>query len=137
MSITLPLLNKSSTFIHTVNTIRQEGWLDWHILHAITMVVINHKLQSYYSRCSSIDEVKDIADEKFKEDEKNWYELIPEEILNEERLLQELNIMMPITFLPAFGLTYKSEIPNGKAILQLIKEKYNFFEDGKDILIFS
>ncbi|PQJ10786.1 hypothetical protein CJD36_012515 [Flavipsychrobacter stenotrophus] len=101
------------------------------------MVVINHKLQSYYSRCSSIDEVKDIADEKFKEDEKNWYELIPEEILNEERLLQELNIMMPITFLPAFGLTYKSEIPNGKAILQLIKEKYNFFEDGKDILIFS
>ena len=41
---TLERLNKIPDFKETVHNLREEGWLDWQILNAISSIVINYRV---------------------------------------------------------------------------------------------
>lgn len=135
ISMTLPKLKQSSEFRKVVENLRAKGYLDWHILHCIATIIVNYKAQ-FRSGNMSIKQLKNMAMDYFMKDEGLWYVEIPLSILSEEKIEQEINFMFSITMLPGFGLESHSQTPDGKAILKLLKHRFNFFEDGKEILVF-
>lgn len=137
LSISMSQLLGSDKVKHLVGLLKYEGWLEWQILYAITMIWVNHKAQPYYKELHTYEDMQKFASQKLMSDEGEWYVPFDEAILNKERLSQELSTIMPVAFLPSFGLEYCGRTPNGSAIVTLLKDRFAFFEDGKDITIFS
>lgn len=135
LSITLPLLRASQSFQNKLVTIKNHGWLDWQILFAIGTIIVNHKAQ-FAERPKTKEDMLRIYSGYFRKDEKDWYMQIDEKILSIERILQELEYMMVSTLLRSFELDFHSNTPNGKATVELLKYRFNFFEDGKHIKVF-
>lgn len=132
LSVTLPKLKKDKNFLSTVKQLKDDGWLDWQILHAVGMIVFNFKARFTHATKPSIEKIQEL----YHRNEKDWYEDIPLGVLSIERLKRELETLFVTTMLPSLGLQNHSETPNGKAITTLLKERFNFFEDGKDCKIF-
>jgi hypothetical protein len=133
---TLPLLQQSNNFKKLIKSLRDKGWLDWQILQCITMIIVNHKV-NFKINGESIEELQNKFLDYFCKSEDEWYTPIPESILTEERIENELNTILPVTLLPSFGLEFHSRTPNGKAIIELLKHRFNYFEDGKDLAVFD
>ncbi|MEZ2442814.1 hypothetical protein AB6805_13915 [Chitinophaga sp. RCC_12] len=136
LSISMPQLLGSDKVKHLVGLLKDEGWLEWQILYAITMLWVNHKAQPYYRELHTYEDMQKFASQKLFADEREWYVPFDENILDKERLSQELSTIIPVTFLPSFDLEYRGRTPNGSAIVALLKDRFAFFEDGKDITIF-
>jgi hypothetical protein len=135
LSVTLPLLQKSDSFMRTVCSLREKGWPDWQILHAVGTMVINFKAQPLYRQAGSREELAAMQ-QKLHRDEKEWYMEISEDILQEERLALELSAIQPAVLLPSYGLHSRSQTPNGAAIVRLLSQRFRYLEDGKDIILF-
>ncbi|MBS7565522.1 hypothetical protein KHS38_14005 [Mucilaginibacter sp. Bleaf8] len=135
LSVTLPLLKTSESFMLKIQSLRSKGWLDWQILHAIGTMAINFKAQPLYSQAKSREQLIQMQQD-FRRDEKEWYVEISEDILQEERLSMELSTILPATLLPSFGLQSRSKTPNGEAIVKLLSYRFRYLEDGKEIIIF-
>lgn len=135
LSISLATLNTNKEFKKIVSKLRKAGWLDWQILHVTGTIVVNFKAQfkSVPSDKESMQQFSNI----FYKDEKEWFKPIPPDLLTYERIKRELEVIFVATLLPSFGLEFHSETPNGLGIVHLLKERFNFFEDGKDIQIFN
>jgi hypothetical protein len=136
VAITLPVLCKSEGFLRTIELIRHKGWLDWQILHVITGITVNYKAQEEYKKAKSDEDLRNISYDLFHKDESEWFQEIPETIFTEERILQDLNVILPITLLNSFNLEYRNSTPNSKAILKLLVKRFHLFEDGQDIKMF-
>ena len=54
---TLRRLSKNQPFISTLNKLRSDGWLDWHILAAICMITVNYRVNSQIKPHMDIDEI--------------------------------------------------------------------------------
>jgi hypothetical protein len=135
LSITLPALKTSGKFQNKLKEIKKHGWLDWQILFAVGTIIINHKAQ-FRTQPKTDEEVMKIFNDYFKKDEKDWFIPIDENILTVERIIRELEFMMISTLLRSFELEFHAETPNGKATVELLRHRFKFFEDGKEIKIF-
>ncbi len=135
VSVTLPILKKSPEFMGIVKNLRQKGYLDWQILHSLATIIVNYKARFTSGSMSEMD-LQQTFFKYFQKDEKEWYKEIPMDLLTEERLEQDLTMIFVLALLPGFGLQQHSQTPNGKAILKLLKQRFNFFEDGKEIVVF-
>ena len=83
-----------------------------------------------------MEDARDRFSEYFFKDEKEWFKPIPPGLLTFDRIKRELESIFVATMLPSFELEFHSETPNGNAIIKLLKDRFNFFEDGKEIVIF-
>lgn len=138
LSVTLPLLVTQQWFQKIITELRSEGWLDWQILHAIGHIVINYKAKTNLDTTGkNIDEQRKRHFELTNKDEKEWYQKIDERIITIEALTENLELIVPIVVLPAFGLENKSKRPEVPLIREFLKDRFRFFEDGKDIDLFG
>lgn len=125
---TLESLNRTPDFKETVQNLRSEGWLDWHILIAIFNATINYRvrMQNPYTIDQKIlnDAFFNLKDKpENREDPK-----IPVSEFSEEMLKMHLKFSM-ISTLKVLGLECHQETPDLKGIKHFLDNRYNYSTD--------
>jgi hypothetical protein len=137
LSVSLPILTTQGWFMEMINELRADGWLDWQILHALGHAVVNHKVQHDKNFDSKrTDELRKRHLELFNKDESEWYQEINRNVLTLKQLRIELENMVPLAVLHAFGLENKSRRPEMQLIRDFLRNRFQFFEDGKEVNLF-
>jgi hypothetical protein len=136
LSVTLPLLLQAQWFQDLVAELRAEGWVDWQILHTLGHIVVNHKAQ-FREAPKSEEDTRKMFFDYFQKNESDWYVPIDQSIFDRERVNRELEMMLPLVTLRSFGLENHSRMPDYKNILRMLKERFRFFDDGKELNLFT
>jgi hypothetical protein len=123
IKFTLSRLQKNGEFKKTVQKLRSEGWLDWHILTAISSITISYRVNSV--GCATdrqkVIEYMNLAEEAD-------FPPIPIEQFTEEKMKNALNISM-ISTLKILGLEVRQETPDFDGIKHFLGYKYNYWTD--------
>ncbi|MBF4474267.1 hypothetical protein [Methanobacterium formicicum] len=131
---TLKRLLQNQDFVSTVKELKNEGWLDWHILSVVATRTINYKAKMHlekYQTLSPIDpriqfqmEVEILMNEE--EDENS--EIVPLHLFKKESLVKCGNMNM-ISTIKGLGLECHQETPDFEAINHFLSERYNYWTD--------
>lgn len=135
LSISLPGLKSNPEFKNIISDLRKLGWLDWQLLHVTGTILVNYKGQ-FKGPPTTLEDARERFSSYFFKNEEEWFKPIPPDLFTLDRIKRELESIFVVTMLPSFELEFHSETPNGNAIIELLKERFNFFEDGKDFVIF-
>jgi hypothetical protein len=124
----LPELGKQNEFLGLLKRLKQEGWLDWHILSALANIIYNYELKQ-----NGIDMNDREACSKFYTDmifgERNvQLGNIPLKEFEEENIRFSLKTGS-VNVLRRYNLVISTRTPNMDGILELLKRRYFFFED--------
>jgi len=133
LSKSLPIYVKSPVFIDFVKSLRNEGYLDWQILFAITNVIVSLKSNQLVRIGANEDEEvfveriksKHIELMSQKSEEDGIY--IPVQVICDPRTRKgfEMNIL---GLLKAYGLESRAKTPILNSIRELLQNKYKFNE---------
>lgn len=137
-SITLEKMKNNPAFMQIINELRKD-WLDWQIYLAFGNLLIRFKLEKLNIRETNLD-----ASESFRntylmyssKPEKDWYMDIPLETFSKTDMQKYLEHMNIATVLPSYGLEFHSNTPDTSAIKDILIQRFNFLEDGKEVLVF-
>ncbi|MCZ3365419.1 MULTISPECIES: hypothetical protein [Methanobacterium] len=130
---TVERLAKDPEFIPIIEKLREDGWLDWHILLTINNIALRYRIEENM-REYPIPFV----------DKKTWYQnewemiidneesknssIIPTLEFNEENIRMSLNVSM-ISTLRLLGLECKQQTPDFEAINHFLSNRYNYWND--------
>ena len=123
---TLPALRASAAFRGTVESLRHEGWLDWHILTAIFNIVMNHRLAvtgEDLRRPNNRAEMVRLALEL-----KEWARDAPEGRFMCEEMHRARWLAM-LVLLQNWGLECHQETPDVPGIERLLAARYGYWDD--------
>lgn len=137
-AITLVELKGDPSFTETIKELRTR-WLDWQIYLAFGNIILNYKLaqdgivsNDFYSSEAFRNAFMSAASRS----EHAWYRKVPSDILSTAYMEGYLNHNMIASILPSYGLEFHSETPDTGAIKDVLVQRFNFMEDGKEILVF-
>lgn len=130
--ITLPILLASTEFGASMQALRDEGWLDWHIYLALVNTVMNYKLNRMDLNRDPNQMMQD-GEKYYRMEESEWYIEIPIEAVSKENLQRFLEFMMPTTLLTNYGLENHATYSEWRGLLELLKHRFRLFEDGKGL----
>lgn len=132
---TLKRLSKDPEFISTVDRLRADGWLDWHILLVINNIAVNYRVEENmrkYPLPSSVDreswyqtEIELVIDEEENENSS----IIPVSKFNENELRLCLHGTMLDTIVRVYGLECRQMTPDINAIEHFLGARYNYWKD--------
>ncbi|WP_342328071.1 hypothetical protein [Pedobacter sp. FW305-3-2-15-E-R2A2] len=138
LSVSLPILITQAWFQEIITELRADGWLDWQILHALGHIVVNHKAKAHMEvNLAKAEQQRKRHFDLLSKDEKEWYQAVDKSIITFDQLTENLQNMVPLVVLQAFGLENKSYRPDMPLIREFLKDRFQFFEDGKEIDLFS
>jgi hypothetical protein len=128
---TLPRLLKDPAFRITVASLRKKGWLDWHLLLAVSQIVANSRLHLNSNNLSqlSAEERSRIAEELFRPEEPTDTQL-PATEFHETALRKHLQISAFSTA-SALGLSPPAG-PHAENMLRLLGERYGYWTDDAE-----
>lgn len=124
---TLPRLRRSRIFMSTVESLRQEGWLDWHILCAVSAATmterLNQRMRADDNDPNKINEIwMTLSEEKPK------WKPVPMDIFHESTLYHCLQTSM-VSTLQGLGLECHQVTPDFDAIDDFLRYRYNYWTD--------
>jgi hypothetical protein len=122
---TLPALRSDSNFVRIVADLREEGWLDWHILLAVFNVAINERYKLALRNMRRQDLPALEAMMKRPEDPGSP---IPIEAFTESRLREALGVSMFST-LKQWGHTLDQNPPDGAALVAMLVWRFGYASD--------
>lgn len=131
---TIKRLSKNPEFVSTIQSLRADGWLDWHILLVINNIAVNYRIDQNikeYTLTPSTDMDSLYQNEwemVINEEEKKNSTVIPVSLFKEDELRLCLHGTM-IHTLEIYGLECKQTIPDLKAIEHFLQERYNYWKD--------
>jgi hypothetical protein len=124
---TLPRLRRSRIFMRTVESLRQKGWLDWHILCAVSAATmterLNQRMKADDNDPNKINEIwMTLSEEKPK------WKPVPMDIFHEDTLYHCLQTSM-VSTLQGLGLECHQVTPDFNAIDGFLRYRYNYWSD--------
>lgn len=125
---TLKRLLKSSEFRSTVNQLRADGWLDWHILTAIASVATNYRVVQFPEARYSPDIQANLFQEMMTKPESENAFPVPLKEFTVENLRRTQNIGM-ISTLRVHGLECHQTTPDFESIDHFLRYRYNYWND--------
>ena len=126
---TINKLAENTKFKETVSSLRRDGWLDWHILTAISMQAINYRINKIRKSGLIIpSDEKEIFYRYFNEEENENSEPIPISVFSEKKLRMSLKISMMST-LKGLGLENHQITPDFDAVSDFLGNRYNYWTD--------
>lgn len=128
---TIGWLIKQGEFQGVVSTLRQEGWLDWHILQAVMHLVLNYRLNRAQSLGLSEGEVDELSNRWVNEQEKEGSIAVPLKEYSVENLRYQLRCSM-IATVRSYGLEIPHETPDFDAISDFLGQRYRYWTDDVD-----
>jgi hypothetical protein len=126
---TLQRLAKSSSFRATVNALRGKGWRDWHVLTAVSGIVLNRRAKAIAGEGSDPETVKKIYRELLSRLEREDDPLVPDSEFTVDKMKLILEMSMLAT-LDTLGLCYpRREIVDFEQIADFLGKRYNYWND--------
>jgi hypothetical protein len=135
---TLEKMKKDRDFMNVVNELRTD-WLDWQLFLAFGNLTIRYKLDQlgiYETNFDDSLKYRQIYFEYSSKSETEWYMDIPVETFSKTSMQRYLENINTTTVLPSYGLEFHTLTPDTSAIKELLVKRFNFMEDGKDIIVF-
>ena len=127
LRITLIRLASSQEFLRTVEELRKQGWLDWHIVNAAFNVVMNYRFSG--PRFDMLSEVtqREMMQAAFSL-ESGTAEPVPLPLFNIEAMDNSRQIAM-LSLIKHWGLDCRQETPDISAIEGLLASRYGYWDD--------
>jgi len=132
---TLKRLSKDPEFISTVERLRADGWLDWHILLVINNIAVNYRVEQNmeeYPLPPSVDKeiwYQNEIEMVMNEEEKENSTVIPVSKFNENELRLRLRVTMLDTIRRLYGLECRQMTPDIDAIEHFLGSRVNYWKD--------
>lgn len=127
LRITMVRLASSKEFHKTLQTLRSNGWLDWHILIAIFNIVINHRNPVDLAE-HSLEEGKERLTKAALQVESGADAPIPLGLLSIDNIDQHRRTAM-MSLVDFWGLECQQQTPDFPAIEQFLAERYGYWDD--------
>ncbi len=115
-------------FQEVVGALREEGWLDWHILQAVMHLVLNYRIQRAQSLGLSRREVDELSDQWVNELEKENSIPVPLGEFSAENLRLQLRFSMLAT-VRSYALELPHATPDFEAISDFLSQRYRYWTD--------
>jgi hypothetical protein len=125
---TLDQLIPNEKFREVVRTLRDEGWLDWHILQSLLHLVLNYRLQRAQGFGLSPRELDELSNQWLREPENENSIPIPLEEFSTENLRRQLRVSMLAT-VRTYNLELPHSTPDFAAIGDFLSERYGYWTD--------
>lgn len=129
---TVAALMADMDFRLVVERLKQDGWLDWHLLMAIGNIVGNQRLtrEGFFdgdaiSGLSPSAAMKLMTRPELKED------VLAPDLFTEDTMREYLNYSLPAT-LNAYGLQCHTNPPDFKAVFQFLGDRFGYWRDDVD-----
>lgn len=127
---TLRRLREDIGFRMVVERLRADGWLDWHILHAIFSIVVNYRVSRHPEACN-LDIYNRLFQETMNAPETESSPPVPLGEFTEEALRQHQKLNM-VASLKTWGLESHKSTPDLDAIEHFLRSRYNYWTDDID-----
>ena len=124
---TVPALRRSGAVRGTVEALRSEGWLDWHILTAIHNIVMNYRHPATTRDLRRPHAREEMVRAAF-EPESETSQLTPARLFTPEAMQQARRIAM-LSLLRHWGLECRQETPDFLGIERLLAARYGYWDD--------
>ncbi|MFG3055519.1 hypothetical protein ACGFZP_31880 [Kitasatospora sp. NPDC048239] len=127
---TLPRLAADPGFRRTATRLRQEGWLDWHLLTAIANAVGNHRVQQqgHGFPLESSPEQRALALALFRAPERPGEPPASAEAFTEDALRSYLSAAA-VSTAHGFSLVVRSDVLDPRALLAVLGDRYGYWTD--------
>lgn len=127
LRFTVVMLASSDDFLSTVEAVRSEGWLDWHILAAVVNIVMNHRFPpDRFDRFSEVTQRK-MVQEAFRA-ESATAEPVPIGLFTCDAMNDNRQLAM-LALLNHWGLECHQETPDIPAIERLLADRYGYWDE--------
>ncbi len=123
VEVTLTSIVKNPNFKNTLKRLRNEGWLDWQILMAISLAVIGYKRQQMGINMRNMLELQMLSSTPEKEN----FIMIPENVYTYENISLYLTINLS-SILLSYGLKNHTDTPNFDKIREFLNLRFKFNE---------
>ena len=122
-------LSKSQLFNNVTYELKQDGWLDWHILLSVALVTVNYRINKELDAASSSrNEYEALFQEILYKEENPSLPEIPLSEFSVEKLRFHLSLSY-VSTLNGYGLTTNQQTPNLSAIGDFLGQRYNYWID--------
>ena len=125
---TLRRLVQQQTFKDTVDLLRAGGWLDWHILNATSLIVLNHRVNKELGFRLNPEKFQERFMELMNQPEDENAIPIPISEFSAENLRHQLWISM-VSTLKNLGFELHQRTPDFEAISDFLGQRYNYWTD--------
>ncbi|KFI82971.1 hypothetical protein A9A89_0944 [Bifidobacterium psychraerophilum DSM 22366] len=131
--LTIPRLASNGDSAEVLRKLRDEGWLDWQLVMAITNIIGNarHAWEGLHLTVGSPLADRKRANELLRREELKTDPKLGPETFTRERLLGALEFTVALT-VPSYGLALNSPTPDIAAILKVLRERFKFGDDDAD-----
>lgn len=123
---TLQRLREDVDFMAVVKRLRNDGWLDWHILSAINGVTLNYRCSLHPTASQDPELLKKIFGEMMRKEESPNDVAVPVSRFTEENLRHQLRINM-LSALKNSGLECRQKHPDFPAIDHFLGSRYAYW----------
>lgn len=127
---TIPRLAADPVVSKDLRTLREQGWLDWQLMMAITTIVGNARpsWEGIEVREDSPSADYERANALIRREERASDPHLPSEFFTKEKLKPMLDFAV-LLVLPSYGLRANTETPNAESILDVLRARYCFGTD--------
>ena len=125
---TLRRLLKHPEFISTVERLRADGWLDWHILTSVLAAAINYRAMQSSEAHQDIYVHNKLFQKIMDEPEQENSTQIPWGEFTEDKLRMHQSFNM-LSTLEVLGLECRQTTPDFEAIDHFLRYRYNYWTD--------
>lgn len=126
---TIQRLVNDPEFKKIVSSLRSDGWLDWHILTAVSMRAVNYRISKIKKSGIIIPlDIREMFVRYCNEEENENSEPIPISVFSEDNLRMALKTSMMST-LKGLGLEDHQITPDFDAISDFLGKRYNYWTD--------
>ncbi len=136
---TLTELLKTTDFKTTVTKLRDEGWLDWHILCCIANIAVNNRANQNPLAHANPFLFETLLRIEMQTPEISTTPVIPLSEFKEEEMRRQMDVMI-CSSLANYGLECRQRVPDFEAIMLFLKVRYRYFSDDlphQDPFIFN
>jgi hypothetical protein len=125
---TLKKLKANHEYLSLVKRLRDEGWLDWHILGSTSGIAVNYRVfQNSEARRNIM--MQNILFQALRDDVETLdTPTVPVEEFTEDKMRMLLNVIM-ISSLKIYKLECHQDTPDFDAIAHFLRHRYNYFTD--------
>ena len=127
LRVTIPMLTTSEGFQETIEALRAEGWLDWHIMAAIFNIVMNYRFPvNNYGL--SLEEAQNEMMQDALQVEGATMSPVPIGLFTRDAMDENRKLAM-LALLKHWGLELRQRTPDIPAIEQLLADRYGYWDD--------
>ena len=124
-------LTQQQSFIDAVHFLRAQGWLDWHILNATSLIVLNYRVNKEISAHTDQERFQQRFMEIMNQPEDENADSVPIFEFSVENLRLHLWTSMQST-LKNLGFELHQTTPDFVAISVFLGERYKYWTDDID-----